>query len=227
MRKTIAATRALYGVAALSLALAPSSAAGQELADLDYEHLAFRGFGVDWGYLWPTRVEPTGSVGVRFDMGYAGPGLRIVPSIGYWSSPLKRGEIVELEDRISALIADQTGGLPPALDLGRIDWRDISIGVDAHIVWDSLFDVLTYGGLGVTAHILDGDGDAIRGTFIDDLLDSVTAGFNLHLGMEYPLTNRMRIYSVGKYEVLGDFQYFTARVGWQLMTGPNAPGEER
>jgi hypothetical protein len=223
----MAAARTLSGVLAFLCALAPRGLGGQELADLDYEHLAFRGFGLDWGYLWPTRIDRTGGVALRFDMGYAGPGLRIMPHVGYWSSPLERGEIRELEDRIGSLIADQTGGPAPALDLGRIDWRDVSVGVDAHVVWDSLFDVLTYGGLGITAHVLDGDGDAITGTFIDDLLDSVTAGFNLHLGMEYPVTERLRIYSVGKYEVLSDFQFFTARVGWQVMTGPNAPGEER
>ena len=223
----MSAARTRSGVLALLCLLAPAGAAGQDLADLDYEHLSFRGFGFDWGYLWPTRVERTASVGMRFDLGYAGPGLRIVPTLTYWSSPLEQGEITELEDRIARLIADQTGGPPPALDLGRIDWRDVAIGVDAHVVWDSLFDVLTYGGLGVTAHVLDGDGDAIAGTFIDDLLDSVTAGLNLHLGAEYPVTERFRIYTIAKYEVLSDIQFFTARLGWQIMTGPNAPGEER
>ena len=223
----MSAARGLSGVLAFVCLLAPRPATGQDLADLDYEHLAFRGVGFDWGYLWPTRVERTGSVAMRVDMGYAGPGLRIMPSITYWSSPLAQGEITKLEDRIAALIADQTGQPAPAIDLGRIDWRDVAIGLDAHVVWDSLFDLLTYGGLGVAAHILDGDGDAIRGTFIDDLLDSVTAGFNLHFGVEYPVTDRFRMYSLAKYEVLGDFQYFTARVGWQIMTGPIAPGEER
>jgi hypothetical protein len=223
----MSAARTLSGVLALLCLVAPTGASGQDLADLDYEHLAFRGLGFDWGYLWPTRVDRTGSVGMRLDMGYAGPGLRIMPSVTYWSSPLGQGEITELEDRIGALIADQTGGPAPALDLGSIEWRDVAIGVDAHVVWDSLFDVLTYGGLGVTAHILDGDGNAIAGTFIDDLLDTVTAGFNLHLGAEYPVTDRFRIYTLGKYEVLSDIQYFTARVGWQIMTGPPAPGEER
>jgi hypothetical protein len=223
----MSAVRTLCGVLLFLCLLAPQRAATQDLADLDYENLAFRGFGFDWGYLWPTRVERTASVGMRFDMGYAGPGLRVVPSITYWSSPLRSGEITKLEDRIGALVADQTGGPAPVLDLGPIRWRDVAIGVDAHVVWDSLFDVLTYGGLGVTAHILDGDGDAIAGTFIDDLLDSVTAGFNLHFGAEYPVTNRFRMYTLAKYEVLSDIQYFTARIGWQIMTGPNAPGEER
>jgi hypothetical protein len=201
--------------------------AAQDLADLDYTNLAFRGFGFDFGYIWPTRVEPTGAASLRLDMGYAGPGLRILPSVTYWSSPLEGREIRKLEDRIGQLIADQTGGGAPALDLGRIRWHDVAVGVDAHIVWSTLFGFLTYGGLGVTAHVLDGDGSAIAGTFIDDLLDSVTAGLNLHFGVEYPVSRRFRLYSVGKYEVMSDLQYFNVRAGWQIMTGPNAPGEER
>lgn len=223
----MAPVRGVLGAVACASLLAPTGALGQELADLDYEHLAFRGFGFDWGYLWPTRVERTGSVALRIDMGYAGPGLRILPSVSYWSAPLQQREITELEDRIESLIAEQSGAPSPPLDLGTIQWRDIGLGVDAQVVWDSLLDVLAYSGIGVTAHILDGDGDAIAGTFIDDLLDSVTAGVNLHFGLEYPLTDRVRVYGVSKYEVMSDLQFFTARVGWQIMTGPNAPGEGR
>jgi hypothetical protein len=209
----------------LTLSVAPTQ--GQDLADLDYEHLSFRGIGLDGGYMWPTRVDPTYSLGLRFDLGYAGPGLRIVPHVSYWSSSLVSSEVTELEDRISQLIEDQTGAPPSVLDLGTIDWRDVAVGVDAHIVWDSLFDLLTYGGLGVSAHVLNGRGPAIEGTFVEDALDSVTAGLNLHFGVEYPLTTRSRVYSVAKYEVTSDLQYFQVRAGWQLMTGPNAPGEER
>jgi hypothetical protein len=211
----------------LVLVVQPSATVAQELADLDYEHLSFRGIGFDGGYLWPTRVDPTYSLGFRIDMGYAGPGLRIVPHASYWSSAMVAEEVTELEDRISRLVVAQGGSTPVGLDFGRLNWRDITVGVDAHIVWDSLFDLLTYGGLGVAAHIVDGDGDAIRGTFIEDALDSVTAGFNLHFGIEYPVTSRFRLYSVGKYEVMSDLQYFHVRGGFQLMTGPNAPGEER
>jgi hypothetical protein len=150
-----------------------------------------------------------------------------VPNFQYWSSSLVGSEVTELEDRVSQLIEQQTGSPPSVLDLGTIDWRNYTIGIDAHIVWDSLFDFLTYGGLGVSAHILDGRGDAIEGTFVEDALDSVTAGLNLHFGIEYPVSPRFRIYSVAKYEVTTDLQYFHARAGWQIMTGPNAPGEER
>lgn len=207
--------------------LAPMSATGQDVADIDYEYLAFRGFGFDVGYLWPDRLENTPSYGIRFDFGYAGPGLRVLPSVTYWSADLEGGEVVEFQDRIADLVAAQTGGPRPDLDLGSINYRDVAVGVDAQVVWEVPFDVLTYGGLGVAAHFINGDGDAIDGTFVEDLIDSVDPGFNLHVGAEYPVTEKMRLYTVGRYELMPDVRYFQVRVGWQFMTGPNAPGEGR
>ena len=210
---------ALAGVSALPLA-------GQELADFDYENLSFRGVGLEVGQMWPSRVEPTQSVGIRMDLGYLGPGLRVVPSVGYWSSDFEGGEVRELEERVAELVVRETGEAA-SVDLGTINWTDIKLGLDTHVVWRVPYGALTFAGVGAAAHLLNGDGDAINGTFVEDLLDSVTAGFNLHAGAEYPLTDRLRLYGQGRYEVLGDLQYVQVLSGLQFMIGGPAPGEER
>ena len=115
--------------------------------------------------------------------------------------------------------------IPADVDLGRIDWSDLTIGVDAHLVWSVPLGLLTYLGAGAAAHIMDGDGEAVNGTFVEDLLDTVTAGFNVHTGVELPL-NDFRIYSTVRYEILGDLRYGEIRIGTQYMFGPSAPGEE-
>lgn len=215
-------------VAAIAaLTVTPGGARGQDLADFDYENLSLRGFGFEWGPIYPTRVDDADSWGVRFDLGYLGPGLRIVPSVNYWKAPFKAGEVTELEQRVSALVAEQTGAPAPDIDLGSIDWTDVAVSVDAHVVWRVPFGLLTFAGLGAGVHVLNGDGAAINDTFIEDLLDSVAAGFNLHAGVEYPVSNRLRLNTQGRYEVLGDLQYFQLRAGFQIMIGDNAPGEER
>jgi hypothetical protein len=216
---------ALVLASATTFVAAPAS--GQDVADIDYAYLSLRGIAPEFGYFWSDRVEPTQTYGLRVDMGYAGPGLRVTPSLTYWRSRLERAEVDELADQVSDLVAARTGGPRPNLDLGTIDYQDIAIGLDAHVVWEVPFDLLTFGGLGVSAHIIDGDGIAIQGTFVEDLLDTVLPGVNLHLGAEYPVTNGMRLYSVGRYEVMPNLQYAQLRAGWQLMFGPNAPGEGR
>jgi len=214
-------------VALASLQATAPAASGQDLADFDYENLSLRGLAPEWGYLWPTRVEATQSWGVRLDLGYLGPGLRVVPSVGYWTSTFKAAEVAELEDRVASLIEDQTGGFPPRVDLGVIDWSDVNVSVDGQLVWRVPYGVLTFVGMGAGVHMLNGSGTAIDGTFVEDLLDSVTAGFNLHAGLEYPVVSRFRLYGQGRYEVMGDLQYAQVRFGGQFMFGSPAPGEER
>lgn len=206
-----------------SAGLAPAGA--QELADFDYENLSFRGFGLDWTYIAPSTLESTSMFGLRADLGFLGPGLRIVPSLGYWSSVIDDEEIAELERSVRRLIVEQTPGSDPTVDLGEIDRSDLVLGLDAHVVWRVPHDVLTYAGVGAAVHFLNGDGPAVDDTFVEDLLDSVTAGFNLHGGVEYPLTDWLRIYGEGRFEVLGDFYYPGIKTGLQFMTGAPAPGE--
>lgn len=224
--RTVVRVGCLVAVAAMSVAASPRRVTAQELADFDYENLSFRGIGVEGGLLFPTRVKATQSIGLRMDLGYLGPGVRIIPGLSFWSSSFKSGEVAELEDRVGTLIGAQTDGPPPTVDLGVIDWRDLVLSLDAQMVWQVPFGVLTHAGAGISAHMLNGSGSAIDDTFVEDLLDSVTAGFNLHTGLEIPM-GRLRPYLTGRYEVTGDVQYFEIRFGAQLMFAPPAPGEER
>jgi len=103
----------------------------------------------------------------------------------------------------------------------------VALAVDAQLVWRVPYGVLTFAGVGAAAHMLDGSGTAVNGTFVEDLLDSVTAGFNVHAGVEYPVARRFRLYGQGRYEVMGDLRYTQLRLGGQIMIGASAPGEER
>jgi hypothetical protein len=214
---------------ALGMALAPLTASGQELADFDYENLTFRGFSLESGYIWPTRVDPTHTLGLRVDLGYLGPGLRIVPGVAYWSSSLDAQEVAELEGKLDGLIRSQVTPSPDWMgtDLGIVDWSDLVLSLDGHFVWAIPFDLLSYVGMGVSAHIMNGDGTAISGTFVEDLLDTVTAGVNVHAGLEYPLADWFRLYSSARYEVLEDLRYTELRFGGQIMVRAPMPEEER
>jgi hypothetical protein len=223
--------RALVGAFALSLgmALMPVDGSGQGLADFDYENLSLRGFSLEGGYIWPTRVDPTYTLGMRLDLGYLGPGLRIVPGISYWSSRMKAGEVAELEAKVDELIL---GEIPPTpgwtgTDLGIINWSDLVLSLDGHFVWAIPLDLLSYVGGGISAHIMNGEGAAIAGTFVEDLLDTVTAGINFHAGLEYPWSDWLRMYGTARYEILEDLRYSELRAGVQIMVGSSMPQEER
>ena len=214
----------------LGLVLCVGEAGAQTtLADYDYENLAFRGFSLEWGYIWPTQAEATYTVGTRVDLGYLGPGLRLTPTVSYWSSTMKGAEVSKLERRVDDLVRGQLEPGTPyeGVDLGTIDWSDFIIGLDGHFVWSVPLDLLTYAGGGLSVHFMNGDGESIKGTFVEDLLDSFKPGINVHTGLEYPVADGFRLYGEARYELVEDLRYFQVKFGGQIMlTGP-APGEER
>lgn len=212
---------------ALTLAAGLLSGAGslraQGLSNLDYEDLSFRGAMLDVGYVTSSKVDNTASFGGRLDLGFLGPGVRVVAGFNHWSSRLARKEVGQLEDRLNALIIGAGG--TETISLGNITWSDTALGADVHFLWRVPFGVLTYAGVGGSAHVLRGSGAAIDNTFVDDLLDSVRAGLNVHGGLELPLHPRFRVVGETRYEVLEDLSYLQFRVGGQFMFAAPAPGE--
>lgn len=220
--------RTWVGAVAIAMAAGWTGAApttGQELSEFDYENLTFRGVGVEVGYIFPNRVDATPVFGGRFDLGYLGPGFRVVPHVSYWKSSFERAEVQELEMQLETLISRESGQ-DLDVDLGTIDWRDLAVGVDGQFVWAvPSAGLLTYAGIGMTAHLLNGEGEAIQDTFIEDLLDALSAGFNAHLGLEVPTSDRVRFYGQAKYELMSDLRYFEVRLGGQIMFSPSLPDE--
>ena len=206
----------------------PREAQAQDLADYDYENLSFRGVSFDVGYLYADNVADTRTLGVRFDLGFLGPGFRLMPGVTYWESTLAQTEVDQFETRLGTLTADQGGTVPPGgFDLGVIDRSDIVMSLDGHYVWAVPLKLFFSAGVGLSAHFLNGSGSAINDTFVEDLLDSVSAGFNLHAGLEYPITDRVRIFGGSKVEVLGDLNYVEFRGGLTFIWGGLAQEEER
>lgn len=200
--------------------LTPSAARAQSLADYDYEDLSFRGIGVDWGPVWPNKVDNTYAVGLRLDLGYLGPAVRIVPTITYWSGDLKRSELNRLVGALNDLPPLQDEGvIITADDLGDVEWGDLSFGVDAHAVFTMPFDVMTYAGAGVALHVLNGQGSTIADTFIEDLLDTVAAGFAVMGGLEYEPVRHLRLYGEARYALTSDVRYPQIRLGAAFMVG--------
>jgi len=229
--RTVSAMRTVMAVTlagVLVTSVAPRSARGQELADYDYENLSLRGISFDVGYLYADNVENTRTLGVQFDLGFLGPGFRLMPGVTYWESEMAQAEVDEFETRLGMLTEDQGGTTPPGgFDLGGIERSDIVVGLDGHYLWAIPLNLFFSAGVGLSVHFLDGSGPAIDDTFVEDLLDSVSAGFNLHAGLEYPIADRIRIHGGSKIEVLGDLNYIEFRGGLTFIWGGLVTGEDR
>jgi len=211
--------------ACLFLLLLPALAASQSWEDYDYENLEFRGIGLELGGIWPARIEPTAVVGLRGDLGFVGPHVRIVPAIRYWSSSLRTSEVERLADQIIRICERQaTGGCPTSLDLGDVRRSDLEMSAEAHYLFPTGYSIEPYLGGGLSLHLLNGRGDLIDDTFVEDLLDTVSPGLNLTAGVNVPLVPSLQLVTEARFVLISDVQYASLAVGgtWALPS-PSAP----
>ena len=215
-----------WGLALTGLLLAAGAGAGraQGLADYDYTNLAFRGMGLSWGYIWPTKVRATPLYSLRLDLGYLGPGVRIAPTLSYWNSEMRRSELDRFAASINAIPAlRQQGATITGADLAPVRWSDLGLDIDAEYVARTPSGVLAYAGVGVGLHALNGGGAAIDNTFVEDLLDTIAPALTGLAGLEAPLGPRFRVFGELRLTAMGDIQYGGLRAGVALM----APGHAR
>lgn len=213
---------ALLVIAVLML---PAVAHAQTWEDYDYENLSFRGIGVDLGAIWPAQVESTLAFGVRADMGFVGPHVRISPAIRYWSSSLEEAEVNRLAEQILLICERQAAAsCPSALDLGEVDRSDLELSVDAHYLFTTPYTISPYLGGGLGLHLLNGQGEFIDGTFVEDLLDTIVPGVNAIAGLNIPLGSAIQVFAEARYVLVSDVRYGYLGLGgiWNL---PSDPGQ--
>jgi hypothetical protein len=215
-------TLLLLAVLGLGAATARPLAA-QAWEDYDYENLEFRGVGVDLGWMLPPRVDAALLLGLRVDLGYLGPNVRIRPGMVFWASDMRQGEIDRLSDQLRNVCLRQRE-LPsecPALDLGRIRMSDLAFNLDAQYEWtDTPLLFIPYLGAGAGIHLLNGRGTAINGTFIEDFLDSISPSINVLGGARIPLTSALELNAEARYVLASEIRHAAFTVGAAWLIGP-------
>ena len=200
--------------------VATGSLKGQELADYDYEKLAFRGISVEYGNILFKTYEETEVYSVKLDLGFLGPGVRMATRASYWSSEMVPEELVSFESSLNTMILAQGGVLPGnGLEIGSIKRDDMSVSVEADYVWRIPLGMLLSTGLGASAHLVNGTTQIPDDTFLNGLLDSFTAGFNVHSGLEYLVTDRIRLYGDSRIGLAGNVRFFQFGGGLTILWG--------
>ena len=208
--------------------VATGSLKGQELADYDYEKLAFRGISVEYGNILFKTYEETEVYSVKLDLGFLGPGVRMATRASYWSSEMVPEELVSFESSLNTMILAQGGVLPGnGLEIGSIKRDDMSVSVEADYVWRIPLGMLLSTGLSASAHLVNGTTKIPDDTFLNGLLDSFTAGFNVHSGVEYLVTDRIRLYGDSRIGLAGNVRFFQFGGGLTILWGELLPGESR
>ena len=186
-RSKMAGWRTLLALSLLLL-VGTAEARAQTLEDYDYSNLGFRALGVEARWVDASQNQSTVGVGIRVDMGFLGPYIRIVPRAGWWTADVNEESVSELERQV-----EEVSDLPPgSINLGKLERTAWILGLD--VQWTLQEAVLApYLGVGGDLYLLDDEGEAIEGTFLDSAV--ITAGLSGVVGAALNVLSHWRVYS--------------------------------
>jgi hypothetical protein len=147
------------------------------------ENLRLRAVGVDVGVQSGTNVRGTATGALRFDIGTVTPRVRVLLGASYFRANVSNAALRRFEQRLQSVVIDPSGD--DTIRLGQVAWSDVTADLDLQYMLPQGHAVLAYAGLGLGVHARNGSGSAIRGTFVEDALDGITAGLNATLGAEF------------------------------------------
>jgi hypothetical protein len=213
----------LLGILLLAAGARPVIA--QPLEQIGFADLEFRAIGAEFGTVWPARVEPASTYGIRADLGSPTPRVRILGIGRYWSSRLKEWEVRRLAEQILLVCERQVDATcPETLELGNVNLSDLELGADGRYHFLVERRISPFLGVGVGLHLLNGRGDFIDGTFVEDLLDTVAPGLGPILGVDLRLGSALAVGVEARFMLASDVRYASVGAGglWRLPTPAGA-----
>ncbi len=189
------------------------------LEQFSYEGLRLSGIGLEIGPQGSDRLISELSGAVRVDYGFIAPNFRVLLGAGYFKAAFEPEEIARFETRLRGVVNDPTGDFN--IDVGGITWTVFTADLDLQYLFRA-GRVATYLGLGLGAHIRDGDGKAIEGTFVEDALDTIQAGLNLSAGGAVDVLPRVQLTLDLRAVVSSELRTASGRGGLMFRFG--APG---
>jgi hypothetical protein len=182
------------------------------LQRFNIDKLRLTALGVSVGAVKPTQVRATESYSLHADYGHIATNWRVIFSATYWGSRYSAKTMRTFEDTLRKVIRDTTGDYE--LDLGRVDVSDIALATELRwspARWSRGF-FRPYLGGGLGAHVVNAEGRAISGTFVERALDNITAGILGTAGVDAILLKQVNVGMQARYDLLSGARFGSLRL---------------
>jgi hypothetical protein len=184
------------------------------------DKLRLTALGLTFGAVKPTQVRATESYSLHADYGRIAAHWRVVFSATYWGSRYSAKTMRTFEDTLRKVIRDTTEDYE--LVLGRVDVSDIALATELR--WEpgrwSRGWLRPYLGGGIGAHVINAEGRAISGTFVERALDNITAGVLGTAGVDAVILQQFSVGMQARYDLLSGARFGALRVGGSYIFEP-------
>lgn len=203
----------------LALAAVPTARAQSVIEQLQLDRLQLVSLGLGAGSIAPSQVDRTKVFGLIADYGQISPAWRLQFRISYWESHFRASVVNAFADSLQRNLQD-----PSATTVKRspISIYDAAFGLGARRLLVPAADVTPFFSAGIAGHVINAEGDFIKGTFVERALDDIAAGVFGEAGIRARILRRFLVEGTIRGDLLSGFR----SMQW-MATGSYYFGEPR
>ena len=198
----------------------PCRAQSASIVDrLQLDRLQLVSLGAGAGSIAPIQVDRTKIYGLNADYGEISPRWRLQFRVSYWESKFKQSVIDQFADTLQRSLID-----PNATSVKRssISLYDVGFSLGARRLLAPSAEVTPFFTAGFAGHVINAEGEFIKGTFVERALDDIAAGVFGEAGLRAKILKRLLIEGSIRGDLLSGFR----SMQW-MATGSYYFGEAR
>ena len=195
------------------------------IQSLRLDRLQLVSLGAGFGSIRPTQVEATSIFGIAADYGQISPAWRMQFRISYWESRFRSNVIAAFADTLQKNLVDPTA---TSVKRSPISVYDASFSFGARRLLAARGDITPFFSGGVAGHVINAEGDFIKGTFVERALDDIAAGAYGDAGVRVKLLRRVHVEGLVRADLLSGFRSVQwMAIGSYYFGEPRTGGSER
>jgi hypothetical protein len=209
--------RRAVAAALLLTAAASTRARAQDswFRKLNIDNLEIQSLGVAFGRIVPSQVVPANIVALQGDYGNVLPAWRVVFGASYWESRFEDDVVQAFTDSLKKSVSDPAAFVVPS----PIRIYDVTFSVDMRYTPHYNGWVKPFGGVGIAAHVVNAEGQLIKGTFVERSLDDIAAGLYATGGVSLQLLRHFGVEASARGDLLSGFRSTQVKIGAAYILG--------
>lgn len=200
---------------AVVLVGARRAAAQSVIERLNLDKLEITSLGVFAGHVQPAQVESANLVGVQADYGNVSAEWRVLAGASFWQSRFRTSVVQTFADSLHKSLSDSTA----RVNVSPVTLYDVTF--DAQLRYTPVYsgELKPFLGVGIAAHVLNADGQLIKGTFVERALDDIAAGLFVTAGVGFKIVKQLGVEGAARADLLSGFRSAQVRAGASYYFG--------
>ncbi|HEY4307033.1 MAG TPA: hypothetical protein VGM82_21355 [Gemmatimonadaceae bacterium] len=182
---------------------------------LNIDNLEIQSLGISFGRIVPSQVVPANIVSLQGDYGNVLPAWRVVFGASYWESRYEDDVVKAFADSLQKSLSDPNAHVV----VSPVRLYDVTFSADMRYTPQYNGWVKPFGGIGIAAHVINAEGQLIKGTFVERSLDDIAAGLYATGGVSLQLLPHFGVEASARGDLLSGFRSTQVKVGAAYILG--------